>query len=276
MLKKLDWFIIKSYIVPFVVTFFIAEFVLILQFVFIYLDDFVGKGVGVNLYSELVFYAFLEVVPMALPLAILLSSIMAMGNLGEKNELTAMKAAGVSLLRIMRPLFFIMILLAGISFYFSNYVWGEAYLKKKILISDMTNKKLSLVLKEGVFFNEIDNYSIRANKVNKETNELKDVLIYQHNPTFKFRKVIRAERGEMNKSAEGSFLILTLHNGEINEVMNPVGNPMEEKSTLPHQKIEFTKTTQKIDISSLSLSRTSEEDYARQPSLLPVLELTKV
>ena len=152
MLKKLDWFIIKSYIVPFVVTFFIAEFVLILQFIFIYLDDFVGKGVGVNLYSELVFYAFLEVVPMALPLAILLSSIMAMGNLGEKNELTAMKAAGVSLLRVMRPLFYIMLLLAGISFYFSNYVWGEAYLKKKILISDMTNKKLSLVLKEGVFF----------------------------------------------------------------------------------------------------------------------------
>lgn len=276
MLKKLDWFIIKSYIVPFVVTFFIAEFVLILQFIFIYLDDFVGKGVGVNLYSELVFYAFLEVVPMALPLAILLSSIMAMGNLGEKNELTAMKAAGVSLLRVMRPLFYIMLLLAGISFYFSNYVWGEAYLKKKILISDMTNKKLSLVLKEGVFFNEIDNYSIRANKVNKETNELGDVLIYQHNPTFKYRKVIRAERGEMNKSEEGSFLILTLHNGEINEVMNPVGNPMEEKSKLPHQRIQFDKTTQKIDISSLSLNRTSEEDYARQPSLLPVLELTKV
>ena len=276
MLKKLDWFIIKSYIIPFVITFFIAEFVLILQFIFIYLDDFVGKGVGVSVYSELIFYAFLEVVPMALPLAILLSSIMAMGNMGEKNELTAMKAAGISLLRVMRPLFFIMILLAGVSFYFSNYVWGKAYLKKKILITDMTNKKLSLVLKEGVFFNEIENNSIRANKVDKESNMLGDVLIFQHAPTFKYRKVIRAERGEMKKSDDGDFLVLTLYNGQINEVMNPHSNPMEDKSKLPHQTIKFDKTTQKIDISSLSLSRTSEEDYQSQPSLLPVIELTKV
>ena len=193
MLKKLDWFIIKSYIIPFIVTFFIAEFVLIIQFMYVYLDDLVGKGVGVSVFSELMFYIFLEVVPIALPLAILLSSIMTMGNLGEKNELTAMKAAGVSLLRVMRPLFFVMIMLAGVSFYFSNYVWGKAYLSKKILITDMTNKKLSLVLKEGVFFNEIDHYSIRAKRIDKESNELGDVLIFQHNPTFKYRKVIRAE-----------------------------------------------------------------------------------
>lgn len=276
MLKKLDWFIIKSYIVPFIVTFFIAEFVLIIQFVFVYLDDLVGKGVGLNVYSELIFYAFLEVVPMALPLAILLSSIMAMGNMGEKNELTAMKAAGISLVRVMRPLLFIMVLLAGISFYFSNYVWGKAYLKKKILLTDMTNKKLSLVLKEGVFFNEIENYSIRANQVDKESNELGDVLIFQHNPTFKYRKIIRAEKGRMNKSDDGDFLVLTLYNGEINEVINPNDNSMEKESTLPHQQIKFSETTQKVDISSLNLNRTSEEDYARQPNLLPVEELTKV
>ncbi|MDA9775705.1 LptF/LptG family permease [Flavobacteriales bacterium] len=276
MLKKLDWFIIKSYIVPFVATFFIAEFVLIIQFMFVYLDDLVGKGVGINIYSELMLYAFLEFVPMALPLAILLSSIMAMGNLGEKNELTAAKAAGVSLLRVMRPLLFIMIMFAGISFYFSNYVWGNAYLKKRILINDMTNKKLSLVLKEGVFFNEIDNYSIRANEVDKTTNMLGDILIYQHDPTFKYRKVIRAKQGQMQKSDNGAYLVLTLYEGEINEVMNPYNNPMEKKSTLPNQKIEFFETTQKIDISSLQLNRTSEEDYGEQPNLLPVFKLTKI
>ena len=276
MLKKLDWFIIKSYIVPFIITFFIAEFVLIIQFVFVYLDDLVGKGVGLGVYSELIFYSFLDAVPMAMPLAILLSSIMAMGNMGEKNELTAMKAAGVSLLRVMRPLLFIMVLLAGISFYFSNYVWGKAYLKKKILLTDMTNKKLSLVLKEGVFFNEIENYSIRANDVNKETNVLGDVLIFQHNPTFKYRKIIRAEKGRMSKSDDGAFLVLTLYNGEINEVMNPINNSMEKKSKLPHQQIKFSETTQKVDISSLNLNRTSEEDYASQPNLLPVEKLTKV
>ncbi|MEN8929116.1 MAG: LptF/LptG family permease [Flavobacteriales bacterium] len=276
MLKKLDWFIIKSYIVPFIITFFIAEFVLILQFMYVYLDDLVGKGVGVSVFTELMFYIFLEVVPIALPLAILLSSIMTMGNLAEKNELTAMKAAGVSLLRVMRPLLFVMIVFAGISFYFSNYVWGKAYLSKKILITDMTNKKLSLVLKEGIFFNEIDNYSIRANRVDKETNELGDVLIFQHHPTFKYRKVIRAERGEMRKSDDGENLVLTLYNGEITEVINPNDNPMEKETILPHQQISFQETTQKINISSLSLSRTAEEDYQDQPTLLPVFQLTKI
>ena len=106
--------------------------VLILQFVFVYLDDLVGKGIGAGVYFELIFYAFLEAIPMALPLAILLSSIMAMGNLAERNELTAMKSAGISLFRVMRPLLLVMVIIGGISFYFSNNVWGKAHLKKKI------------------------------------------------------------------------------------------------------------------------------------------------
>lgn len=274
--KKLDWFIIKSYLIPFIITFFIAEFVLVIQFLFVYLDDLVGKGVGFDVILELLFYAFAEVVPMALPLAVLLSSIMAMGNLGEKSELTAMKAAGVSLLRIMRPLIVVMIFIGGISFYFSNYIWGEAYLKKRILITDVTNKKLSLILKEGVFFSEIDNYSIRANHIDKETNDLGDVLIFEHSPTFKYRKIIRAEKGKMNKSNDGNSLILTLFNGEITEVINPASNSYEEKSVLPSQQISFEETTQKIDISSLGLNRTSEEDYQNQPQTLPLSKLSYV
>ncbi len=272
-MKKLDWFIIKSYIVPFIITFFIAEFVLVVQFLFVYLDDLVGKGVGVDVILELLFLAFAEMVPMALPLAILLSSIMAMGNLGEKSELTAMKSAGVSILRIMRPLIIVMVFIGGVSFLFSNYVWGKAYIKKRILVTDVQNKKLSLVLKDGVFFNEIDNYSIRAGKVNKETNELTDVLIYEHSPTFRFRKVIRAENGTMGKSADGKFILLTLYNGQITEVMNPSDNSYEEKSILPHQQVDFSETTQKIDISSLGLNRTVEEDYAAQPHVLPMEKL---
>lgn len=275
-MKKIDWFIVKSYIVPFVITFFIAEFVLVIQFLFVYLDDLVGKGVGVDIILDLLFLAFAEAVPMALPLAILLSSIMAMGNLGEKSELTALKSAGLSIFRIMRPLVVVMFIIGGISFYFSNYIWGEAHIKKRILITDVQNKKLSLVLKEGVFFNEIENYSIRAGKVNKETNELTDVLIYQHSPTFRYRKVIRAASGNMGKSADGNNILLTLYNGQITEVMNPSENAYEEKSILPHQQVSFKKTTQKIDISSLGLNRTTEEDYARQPHLLPMEKLGSV
>jgi lipopolysaccharide export system permease protein len=276
MLKKLDWFIIKSYLIPFIITFFIAEFVLVIQFLFVYLDDLIGKGVGFSVILELIFYAFLDVVPMALPLAVLLSSIMVMGNLGEKSELTAMKAAGVSLLRIMRPLIVIMIIIGAISFYFSNNIWGTVYIKKRILITDVTNKKLSLILKEGVFFSEIENYSIRANEIDKETNELSDVLIFEHSASFKYRKIIRAERGKMNKSSDGASLVLTLYNGEITEVVNPSSNPYEDKSILPHQQISFKETTQKIDISSLGLNRTSEDDYTNQPQTLPLSKLTYV
>lgn len=275
-MKKIDWFIIKSYIVPFIITFFIAEFVLVIQFLFVYLDDLVGKGVGVGVILDLLFLAFQDAVPMALPLAILLSSIMAMGNLGERNELTAMKSAGLSIFRIMRPLIFVMVIIAGISFYFSNYIWGEAYMKKRILVTDVQNKKLSLVLKDGVFFNEIENYSIRASKVNKETNELTDVLIYEHSPTFRYRKVIRAASGTMGKSSDGHFILLTLYNGQITEVMNTAENVYEEKSVLPHQQVSFKETTQKIDISSLGLNRTTEEDYAQQPHLLPMEQLGSV
>lgn len=275
-MKKLDWFIVKSYIVPFIITFFIAEFVLVVQFLFVYLDDLVGKGVGMDVVMELLLLAFAEVVPMALPLAILLSSIMAMGNLGERSELTAMKSAGVSIFRIMRPLIILMVFIAGISFLFSNYVWGKAYIKKRILVTDVQNKKLSLVLKDGVFFNEIDNFSIRAGQVDKLTNELNDVIIFEHSPTFRYRKVVRSETGKMGKSDDGNFILLTLYNGQITEVINPSDNPYEEKSIIPDQQIDFEETTLKIDISSLGLNRTSEEDYAAQPHLLPMEKLESV
>lgn len=275
-MKKLDWFIIKSYIVPFIITFFIAEFVLVMQVLFVYLDDLVGKGLGAGVFLEFMFLVFIRVVPMALPLAVLLSSIMAMGNFGERSELTAMKAAGVSIFRVMRPLIVVMVFIAGVSFVFSNYMWGKAFIQERILMTDIQNTKLSLVLKEGVFFNEIDNFSIRANKVDKETNQLYDVLIFEHTPTFRYRKIVRAEEGKMGKSDDGNDILLTLYNGQITEVINPTANPYEEKSIIPEQQIDFEETTLKIDISSLGLNRTKEEDYAAQPQLLPMEKLSGV
>ncbi len=260
-MKKIDWFIIKSYVIPFIITFFIAEFVLVSQFVFVYLDDLVGKGVGVDVILELLFLVAAQLVPMALPLAILLSSIMAMGNIGERSELTAMKSVGLSIFRIMRPLLVLMVFISVGSFFFSNYIWGKVNLRQRILIGDIQNTKLSLVLKDNVFFNEIENFSIRAGKVNKETNELSDVLIYEYNPTYNFRKIVRSENGLMGKSDDGRFILITLYNGQITEVINPGANPFEEKSVLPHQQITFDETTFKIDVSSLGLVRSDEKDY---------------
>lgn len=260
-MKKIDWFIIKSYVVPFIITFFIAEFVLVSQFVFVYLDDLVGKGVGVAVILELLFLVAAHLIPMALPLAILLSSIMAMGNIGERSELTAMKSMGLSIYRIMRPLLVLMIFISIGSFFFSNYVWGKVHLRQRILIGDIQNTKLALVLKDNVFFTEIDNFSIRASKINKETNELTDVLIYEYNPTYNFRKVVRSENGIMSKSDDGDFILVTLYNGQITEVINPGANPFEDKSVLPHQQTSFKETTFKIDVSSMGLVRSDEEDY---------------
>ena len=124
-MKKIDWFIIKSYVGPFILTFLIAEFVLVLQFFFVYIDDLMGKGIDMSISLELLLYTAANLLPTSMPLAVLLSSIMAMGNLGEKSELTAMKAAGMSIFRIMRPLICFIIIVGSVSFYFSNNIWGK-------------------------------------------------------------------------------------------------------------------------------------------------------
>src|ERR1044071_2024490 len=134
MFKKIDTLIIKAFIGPFIATFFITVLVLVLQFFWLYIDDFVGKGLGTNLIFEFIWYQSAVLVPLALPLAILLSSLMTFGNLGESFELVAIKSAGISLLRFMRPLFFVSILICGVAFAFSNNIIPVATLKSRTLL----------------------------------------------------------------------------------------------------------------------------------------------
>jgi len=164
MFKKIDRLVIKAFIGPFIATFFITVLVLVMQFFWLYIDDFVGKGLGTNVIFEFIWYQSAALVPLALPLAVLLSSLMTFGNLGESFELVAIKSAGISLLRFMRPLFFVSIFISGIAFLFSNYIIPVANLKSRTLLTDIIFAKPAFDLKEGVFYDKIRGFAIKIGK----------------------------------------------------------------------------------------------------------------
>ena len=210
--KKLDILIVRAFIGPFIATFFITLFVLILQFFWLWIDDFVGKGLDGFIFLRLILYLSATLVPLALPLAVLLSSIMTFGNLGETFELVAIKSAGIGLLRFMRPLFIISLLLSGLAFLFNNNVIPIANLKMRTLQTDIVNKKPAFDLKEGVFYTTIPGYAIKVGKKEKDDSTLQNVIIYETNPQTQ-DNIIVAERGIMKVSDDQRFLVFTLKDG---------------------------------------------------------------
>ena len=178
-MKKLNIFIIRSFVGPFMITFFIAMFFLIMQFFWKYVDDLMGKGLEISVLLELLFYVSATLIPLALPLAVLFSSIMTFGNLSEKNELTALKSSGLSLFRVMRPMLIFIIALSGAAFYFSNYVLPIANLKWRTIIYNIQQKKPTFGITEGIFYSDIDGFDIKVEEKNDNTGELIDVLIYK-------------------------------------------------------------------------------------------------
>ncbi|HEU4471903.1 MAG TPA: LptF/LptG family permease [Flavisolibacter sp.] len=211
MLKKLDILVIRAFIGPFVATFFITLLVLIMQFFWLWVDDFVGKGISVNVLLEFIWYQSAVLVPLALPLAVLLSSIMTFGNMGESYELVAIKAAGISLLRFMRPLFIVAVFIAAIAFSFSNYIIPVATLKSRTLLGDIVNANPSFDLKEGVFYDKIPSFAI---KVGKKENDsvIRDVIIYEQTNAIRDNFII-ASSGVMRASDNKRFLEFNLRDG---------------------------------------------------------------
>ncbi|MBM3449070.1 MAG: YjgP/YjgQ family permease, partial [Bacteroidetes bacterium] len=217
---------LKAYVGPFIITFLIAMFVFEMQFIWLYLDDLLGKGLNATTVLELIFYASARIVNMALPLAVLMSSIMTFGALGENNELTAMKSAGMSLSRIFRPLVVLMLLLSLGSFFFANNMWPIANLKFRTLLFSIVQQRPALSIENGVFYNGIEGVSIRVMDKNPETGVLKDILIYDHrNQNGGNRTVIRASEGEMTQTEDKRFLILTLKNGSTHDEKEESSKP---------------------------------------------------
>ena len=268
MFKKLDILVIKAFIGPFVATFFITLFVLVLQFFWLWIDDFVGKGIDTLTMLRLTLYLSATLVPLALPLAILLSSIMTFGHLGETYELVAIKSVGIGLLRFMRPLFLVALLLSGLAFLFNNNVIPVANLKMKTLHSDLVNKKPAFDLKVGQFYNTIPGYSIKVND-KKDDSLLKDIIIYELSGGVQDNMII-ASSGVMRVSRDKRFLELSLYDGWRYEERG-------ERSRINTEFIRmgFKEYKKSIDLSALQLNLTADSLFKNRYEMLSLRQLNK-
>ncbi len=248
-----------------------------MQFFWKYIDDLMGKGLSVNVILELLLYISASLIPLALPLAILLSSIMTLGNLSENNELTALKSSGLSLFQILKPLTSIVLIIAITTFFFANYVIPVANLKLHSLIFDIQNTKIANILTPGRFSTELDGFAI---KIKEETNGIfKEVLIHDHsNP--KIIKTVRAESGKIYKTDNGADLFFQLNNGFVMEELNPItpifdlkGNKVINANTYPARRSKFKQATFKIDLTGFELNRSDEDLFRNKHEMLNVFQI---
>ena len=235
-IKRLYTFMLQSFVPLFVMTFFICLFIVLMQFLWRYIDDLVGKGLGVDVIGELFFYAALTMIPMALPLAILLASLMTFGNLGEHFELTAMKASGVSLLKVMRPLIVLMVFIAIGAFFFQNNVLPIAQTKMWTLLYSVRQKSPEVEIPEGVFYDQIPGYNLYVEKKNPDTGILYDMMIYDVSKGFDNASVILADSGKLAMTEDKTHLFLTLWQGESFENLRDAGANM---SNVPYRRESF-------------------------------------
>jgi len=269
--KKINQLVLKSFLGPFVMTFFICLFILLMQFLWKYVDDLVGKGLGWFLITKLMIFASATLVPLALPLALLLSSIMTFGNLAEQYELVACKSAGLSLQRVMRPLIIAAVLLSGAAFYFANNLLPIANFKMYSLLYDVRQQKPALYIKEGVFYNGIEGYIIRVGKKNPDGKTIQDVIIYDHTDGVGNNKMIMAESGTMVMSDDERFLILTLKKGSSYE--EQYDSRQRTKSSRPFMRTEFDSETVRFDLSSFKMNRTDETLFKDNYQMLNLRQL---
>lgn len=213
-IKRLYLYILQTFVPVFFMTFAICLFIILMQFLWKYVEDLVGKGLDTHVLAELFLYAALTLVPMALPLAILLASLMSFGNLGERYELLAIKAAGISLLRAMRPLIILMILICIGAFFFQNDIIPKINVKFRTLMISVKQKSPELDIPEGSFYSGIDNYNIYVKAKDKETGTLRDVMIYDVSKGFDNMAVIVCDSAKMKMSSNKDYLQLNLYNGQ--------------------------------------------------------------
>lgn len=272
-MKRLNWYIIKTFLGPFFMTFFIVVFILLMQFLWKYVDDLVGKGLEIKVLAEMLFYASFGVLPLAFPLAMLLASIMAFGSLGENYELVAMKSSGISLTSIMKPLFFIAILVTVTAFYFSNNILPNTNLRFTTLLWSVKEQRPELVLQEGVFTNEMDGYSIRVGSKDKKSNMLKDLLIYDHTGNKTNESVTVADSGYLRITEDRKFMVLNLYNGVNYSEENPAGSARRSNQTYPYRRDKFDEQTIRVKVRNFDFNRRDESIFRNTYRMLNIKEL---
>lgn len=240
-----------------------------MQFVWKYIDDLVGKGLEFKVIAELLCYASATFVPMALPIAVLFASIMTMGNFGEKYELVAMKAGGISIRRVMMPMAFLALLLTGLAFYFANNVMPTAMLRYRVTLYDVTRKKPALNIRPSEYYSDIDGYVIRVNK-KEQDGTLRDVLIYDNTKLPDQANIIVAESGLMQTSPDNHYLVFSLTNG----FTYSEDQGSSDVSTRPMTTIQFDRQQITFDISSFAYSKSDGEFFSSSYQMLNVAQLS--
>lgn len=251
--------------------FFVVMFILIMFFLFKYVDDLIGKGFEWYTILELMYYQALVQISMALPLSVLLSSIMTFGNLGENFELVAIKAAGISLQKAMRPLFVVIVLLSISSLLFSNIILPKANLKFQSLLWDITNKKLAFLIKPGVFNNSIPNYSIRVDR--KDGDKLYGILMYQNSGTVGIPKIVMAREGIMEKTTDGKFLIFKLKDGVQYEETAGKSGAYNPRQVFTRGRFKEAQPT--FDLSSFQMQNTDPNAFGQNTIMLNLKGIDK-
>ncbi len=270
-MKKIDRLILRSFLGPLLLTFSISVFVLLMQFVWKYIDDMVGKGLEFGIIAELLLYASATFVPMALPIAILFASIMTMGNFGEKYELVAMKAGGISISRVMLPMAIVAVLLTGMAFYFANNVMPEAMLRYRMTLYDVTRKKPAVNIRPGEYYKDIDGYVIRVGNKAPDGRTLQDVIIYDHTKGVGETNVIVARNGIMQTTMDNRYMLFSLIDGY--SYSEPTTGEYYDKR--PLTTVKFGHQTISFDISSFAYNRSTEDLFEGGYQMMNVSELTE-
>ncbi len=269
MIKKLDKLILKAFIGPFIATFFITLFVLVMQFFWKYIDDLVGKGLDLISILKLTSYVTVTAIPLALPLAILLSSIMTFGNLGESFELVAIKSAGISLLRFMRPLVFVSLLVCITAFLIQNYVIPVAQLKFTTMLYDIRVAKPAFDIKEGIFYDKLPGYAIKIGSKEKDGVSIGDIVIYENQSSLQ-DNIIVAKKGVMQLSPDKKFLEFNLEDGWRYQEKGPFSSVETD-----FYRLGFKEYKKSFDLSSFSVLKTPDSIFKGNFQMLNIKQLDK-
>ena len=266
-MKQIDRLVLRSFLPPFIVSFLIASFVLVMQMLWLYIDDIAGKGLGIWLVLELLFYRSVGIIPMSLPLGILLASVMTLGSMGEFFELSSFKSGGISLFRMMRAILAFGLFAILFSLYCSNTLIPIANLKFGSRMFDIKQKKPALRLETGIFNDDLEGYAIHIGKKNSDGKSIEDVLIYDHTASNVGKyKTVKAQKGELTITEDGKYMVMVLENG-MQYVEN--GNNLSPgEGKYPYTRTQFSRWQKVFDLSEFELSRTNEDLFKGNRSMM--------
>ena len=273
-MKELDKYLIKSFLTPFIASFLIVMFVLVMQALWLVFDDIAGKGIEVIIIFKFLWYMCLFVTPQALPISVLLASIMTMGSLGENYEFAAIKSAGISFFRFLRPLILTVGLITVANFFLINYTYPYASLKQKNLLLNIKKTQPTMALVEGSFNDEIPGYSIKfSKKYGEKNNLLDDVLIIDTKGAKEDQTVITAKKGELTTEEGSKYMTLILKDGYYFEDHTSSKRKKADRLKMPSSLAKFEKYTVNIDISDLTSSNLEEEKYKHHYTMKNMAQL---